>query len=99
MQLDSSSSAEHCGICFMLEKFLKFEIIKYFNKDIDKIVDKFLQRFTSYSNFLPRSENSNSQSNYNESAMANDSAINYQNTLVDNLDEPTLIFLSVRHHQ
>ena len=83
----------------MLEKFLKFEIIKYFNKDIDKIVDKFLQRFTSYSNFLPRSENSNSQSNYNESAMANDSAINYQNTLVDNLDEPTLIFLSVRHHQ
>ena len=41
MLVDSASSAEHCGICFMLEKWLKFEIIKYFSKYIDKIVDNF----------------------------------------------------------
>ena len=37
---------------------------------------------------MPRSGNSNSQNNYNESATANDSAINYQIILLDNLDKP-----------
>ena len=37
---------------------------------------------------MPRSGNSNLQSSYKESAMANDIAINYQNILLDNLDEP-----------
>ena len=43
---------------------------------------------------MPRSGNSNSQNNYNESATANDSAINYQNILLDNLDEPINITFS-----
>ena len=38
---------------------------------------------------MPRSGNSNLQNNYKESATANDSAINCQNILLDNLDEPT----------
>ena len=57
-------------------------------------MDKFLQRFTLYRNFLPRSVNSNSQNNYNESTMTNDSAINYQNILLDNIDEPINITFS-----
>ena len=43
---------------------------------------------------MPRSRSSNSQNNYNKSAMAKDSAINYQNILLDNLDEPINITLS-----
>ena len=43
---------------------------------------------------MPRSGNSNSQNNYNESAMANDSAINYQNILLENLEEPITITFS-----
>ena len=43
---------------------------------------------------MPRSGNSNSQNNYNKSATANDSAINYQNILLDNLDEPVNITFS-----
>ena len=57
-------------------------------------MDKFLQRFTLYRNFLPRSGNSNSQNNYNESTITNDSAINYQNILLDNIDEPINITFS-----
>ena len=38
---------------------------------------------------MPSSGNSNSQIDNNESAMASDSAINYQNILLDNLDKPT----------
>ena len=43
---------------------------------------------------MRRSGNSNSQNSYNESAMANHSAINYQNILLDNLDEPINITFS-----
>ena len=35
IQLGSSSSAEHCGMSFMSENYLKFEMIKYFSKYID----------------------------------------------------------------
>ena len=35
------------------------------------------------------------KTNYNESAMANDSAISYQNILLDNLDEPINITFSI----
>ena len=44
---------------------------------------------------MPRSANSNSQNNYNESALANDSAINYQNIILDNLDEPINVTFSM----
>ena len=40
---------------------------------------------------MPRSGNSNSQNNYNESAIENDNVINYQNILLDNLGEPVNI--------
>ena len=43
---------------------------------------------------MPRSGNSNSQNNYNESAAAKDTAINYQNIILDNLDEPINITFS-----
>ena len=43
---------------------------------------------------MPRSGNSNSQNNYNESAMVNYSTINYQNILLDNLGEPINITFS-----
>ena len=51
-------------------------------------------RLTLYTNFLPRSGNNNSQNNYNESTMANDSTNNYQNILLDNLDKPINITFS-----
>ena len=43
---------------------------------------------------MPRFANSNSQNNYNESAVANGSAINYQNIILDNLDEPINVTFS-----
>ena len=43
---------------------------------------------------MPRSWNNNSENNYKESAMANDSAINYQNILLDNLGKPINITFS-----
>ena len=43
---------------------------------------------------MPRSGISNSQNKYNESAVANDSAINYQNIMLDNLDEPINVTFS-----
>ena len=39
--------------------------------------------------------NSNSHNNYNRSPTANDSAINYENILLDNLDEPMNITFSM----
>ena len=30
IHLDSSFSAEDCGICFKLEKYLEFLVVKYF---------------------------------------------------------------------
>ena len=43
---------------------------------------------------MPRSVNSNSHNNYNRSPTANVSAINYENILLDNLDEPMNITFS-----
>ena len=44
---------------------------------------------------MPRSANSNLQNNYNESALANDGAINYRNIILANLDEPINVTFSM----
>ena len=77
----------NCGVCFMLEKYLLLFSSNLVNKLI-KFQIKLQQVLLYVITFCRDLEKVIHKANCNDSAMASDITINYQNILLDNLDEP-----------